>query len=131
KLTIIEAGAPPAPLAGRFPSYPDMFQAMVARHEAGFGHEVVKILDGAALPAPEGLDAVLITGSPAGAYEDHLWLPPLRQFNRAAHDAGTRMVGVCFGHQIIADALGGVVRKSEKGWGLGRHDYEVVPFPPY
>jgi GMP synthase-like glutamine amidotransferase len=36
------------------------------------------------------------------------------------------MVGVCFGHQVIADALGGVVRKSEKGWGVGRHTYDVL-----
>ena len=36
------------------------------------------------------------------------------------------MVGVCFGHQIIADALGGDVRKSEKGWGIGRHTYEIT-----
>jgi len=37
------------------------------------------------------------------------------------------MVGICFGHQLIAQALGGVVRKSEKGWGIGRHVYDVVP----
>jgi GMP synthase-like glutamine amidotransferase len=36
------------------------------------------------------------------------------------------MVGVCFGHQLIAQALGGTVRKSEKGWGLGRHVYDVA-----
>ncbi|MEQ8165353.1 MAG: type 1 glutamine amidotransferase, partial [Alphaproteobacteria bacterium] len=48
-----------------------------------------------------------------------------------AHHSGTKMVGICFGHQIIADALGGDVRKSEKGWGLGRHVYEVVPDHPH
>jgi GMP synthase-like glutamine amidotransferase len=37
------------------------------------------------------------------------------------------MVGVCFGHQLIAQALGGTVRKSEKGWGIGRHVYDVAP----
>ena len=36
------------------------------------------------------------------------------------------MVGVCFGHQLIAQALGGAARKSEKGWGLGRHVYDVA-----
>ncbi len=41
------------------------------------------------------------------------------------------MIGVCFGHQIIADALGGDVRKSEKGWGVGRHTYEIVARPPW
>ncbi|WP_323010187.1 glutamine amidotransferase-related protein [Paracoccus sp. (in: a-proteobacteria)] len=37
------------------------------------------------------------------------------------------MVGVCFGHQIIAQALGGTVRKAGQGWGLGRHVYDVLP----
>ena len=46
---------------------------------------------------------------------------------RAAHDGKVPMVGVCFGHQLIAQALGGTVRKSDKGWGLGRHVYDVAP----
>ncbi len=37
------------------------------------------------------------------------------------------MIGVCFGHQLIAQALGGTVRKSEKGWGIGRHVYRLAP----
>jgi GMP synthase-like glutamine amidotransferase len=41
------------------------------------------------------------------------------------------MLGICFGHQIMADALGGVVRKSEKGWGIGRHSYEVMARPAF
>ncbi len=46
---------------------------------------------------------------------------------RAAYASNTPMVGVCFGHQLIAQAMGGAVRKSEKGWGLGRHVYDVAP----
>jgi GMP synthase-like glutamine amidotransferase len=46
---------------------------------------------------------------------------------RAAHEKKVPMVGVCFGHQLIAQALGGVARKSEKGWGIGRHVYDVAP----
>jgi GMP synthase-like glutamine amidotransferase len=71
-------------------------------------------------------EAVLITGSPAGVYDSTPWMDPLRVFIREAFATRKPMVGVCFGHQIIADALGGQVRKSEKGWGIGRHTYEVV-----
>jgi GMP synthase-like glutamine amidotransferase len=53
-------------------------------------------------------------------------MDPLRDFVRGAFRAKTPMVGVCFGHQIIADAMGGEVRKSDKGWGVGRHMYEVL-----
>src|SRR5690606_31833263 len=64
-------------------------------------------------------------------YEDHVWLEPLRDFIRKAYAAGTPMLGICFGHQIMADALGGEVRKSEKGWGLGRHSYRVTARPDF
>jgi GMP synthase-like glutamine amidotransferase len=56
---------------------------------------------------------------------------PLREFIRRAYAEKTPMLGICFGHQIMADALGGDVRKSEKGWGLGRHTYEVKARPAF
>lgn len=130
-LTIVETGLVPEPLRGRFRPYPEMFSAMLARHGAGITPRFVPVLEGAPLPDPAKLDAVLITGSPAGVYDTLPWMDPLRDFIRRAHDRGTRMVGICFGHQIIADALGGEVRKSEKGWGLGRHVYDVVPDQPH
>ena len=131
KLTIIETGHVPDPLRARFKSYPDMFSAMFARHGAGISADFVPILEGAPLPDPAGLEGVLITGSPAGVYDDMAWMDPLRVFIRRLYERRTKMVGICFGHQIIADALGGDVRKSEKGWGLGRHAYEVVPARPH
>lgn len=131
KLTIIETGHVPEPLRSRFKSYPDMFNAMFARHGAGIKPDFLPLLAGAPLPDPKGLEAVLITGSPAGVYDDLPWMEPLRAFIRRAHEERTRMIGICFGHQIIADALGGDVRKSEKGWGLGRHTYEVIAARPH
>lgn len=131
RLTIIQTGEVPAPLRARFGIYVPMFERMFARAGAGFPIERVPVLDGAPLPDPKQLEAVLITGSAAGVYEDHAWLDPLRHFIRAAYAAGTPMVGVCFGHQIMADALGGTVLKSEKGWGLGRHSYSVVRRPDF
>lgn len=68
----------------------------------------------------------MITGSPAGVYDQTPWMDPLRVFIREAFATRTPMIGVCFGHQIIADAMGGDVRKSEKGWGVGRHTYDVT-----
>jgi GMP synthase-like glutamine amidotransferase len=128
-LTILKTGDVPAPLADRFAPYPDMFARALEGAGAGFRYRTVAVNEGAPLPDPATLDAVLITGSAAGVYEDHAWLDPLRGFIRAAYGARTPMVGVCFGHQVIADALGGVVRKSEKGWGLGRHRYRLKGRP--
>lgn len=130
KLTIVQTGAVPDTLKVQFVDYPLMFRQMFASTGAQFDHDDVDARV-SALPDPSSLGGIVITGSPAGVYEDHDWLPPLRDFIRRAYDIGTPMLGVCFGHQIMADALGGDVRKSEKGWGLGRHTYRVASRPAF
>lgn len=126
KLTIIETGRAPGPLQDRFPRYPDMFRALLSPADEALSYGSASLLDGEALPDPASCDAILITGSPFGVYDSTPWMDPLRAFIRGAAAARTPLVGVCFGHQIIADALGGDVRKSDKGWGVGRHTYEIV-----
>ena len=129
KLTIIQAGDVPPPLRAKFGPYPAMYMRMFDEAGFGFEYEAVPIYDGAAFPDPAKLEAVVITGSAAGVYDDFAWLDPLRAFIRGAYAANTAMLGICFGHQIMADALGGDVRKSDKGWGLGRHTYSVKGRP--
>lgn len=130
KLTLIQTGEVPEKLRPSFGAYAPMFHRMFAGEELDF--ETVRIAEGEPFPVAGELDAVLITGSSAGVYDNHLtWMEPLRGFIRQAYAAKTPMIGICFGHQIMADALGGDVRKSEKGWGLGRHVYEVTARPRY
>ncbi|MEP7239463.1 MAG: type 1 glutamine amidotransferase [Devosia sp.] len=118
----------PEALRGRFGPYAAMFERMFAGQ--GFTFDTVRLSAGEPLPDPATLDATLVMGSSAGVYDSHFaWLEPLRQFIRGAYAASTPMVGICFGHQVIADALGGDVRRSEKGWGLGRHVYDVTQRP--
>jgi len=127
KLTIIQSGEVPAPLRAQFGAYAPMFEKMFAAAGAHYDYEVVPISEGQPFPDPGSLEAILLPGSAAGVYDNHLpWMAPLRAFIRDAYAAKTPMAGICFGHQIMADALGGDVRKSEKGWGLGRHSYAVT-----
>jgi GMP synthase-like glutamine amidotransferase len=129
KLTLIQPTEVPDTLRARFGLYAPMFHRLFARE--GFEFDTVRLSNGDRLPDPAKLDAVLITGSSAGVYDNHLaWMEPLRAFIRQAYAINTTMLGICFGHQIMADALGGDVRKSEKGWGLGRHVYGVTKRPP-
>ncbi|MDV3253229.1 gamma-glutamyl-gamma-aminobutyrate hydrolase family protein [Devosia sp. BK] len=131
RITIIETGYVPEALRPEYGSYPKMFERMLGSTGDDFSFDVIAVDDNGMLPDPAQLDAILITGSPAGVYEDHAWLPPLRDFIRKAYAAQIPMLGVCFGHQIMADALGGRVEKSHKGWGLGRHTYEVKARPGF
>ncbi|WP_431205150.1 type 1 glutamine amidotransferase [Bradyrhizobium betae] len=127
RITIIETGQVPQKYREHHGSFPDMFERMVRAEDPTATVEIVSIPNGDALPDPGKLEAVLITGAAAGVYDGLDWIAPLEDFVRTAYANKTPMVGICFGHQLIAQALGGTVRKSEKGWGIGRHVYQVLP----
>lgn len=126
RLTILETGRAPGKLSEVYPRYADMFTTLLSKADPFLRFEPVAVLDGEALPDPASCEAILITGSPFGVYDSTPWIDPLRGFIRGAFAARRPMLGVCFGHQIIADAMGGDVRKSPKGWGVGRHTYDVT-----
>ena len=125
KLAILETGRPPGDLSSHFGDYPAMFSRMLG---AEFQLETFHAQAGE-LPDPAAHDAFLITGSPAGVYDPLPWIPPLLQFIRRATDK--KMIGICFGHQAMAEALGGRVEKSDKGWGIGLHRYSVERARPW
>ena len=126
KLAILETGRPPGDLVRRFGDYPAMMTRMLG------GEFEIDTFDVAAgeFPAdPSDYEAYLVTGSPAGAYDPLPWIEPLKQFLR---DAGDRkLVGICFGHQLMAEAFGGHVEKSDKGWGIGLQHYEIDRVEPW
>jgi len=64
-------------------------------------------------------DAYLITGSKTGVYDDKPWIATLKLFIQKSYEQDVKLVGLCFGHQILADSLGGRAEKSDKGWGVG------------
>ena len=125
KIAVLETGRPPAMLVEQFGDYPTMFERMLG------GEFKIERFDAEAgeLPDPAAHGAYLITGSPAGVYEPLAWIEPLQEFIRAAD--GSRMVGICFGHQVMAQALGGHVEKSDKGWGAGLHRYSIARREPW
>ncbi|MGH9841518.1 MAG: glutamine amidotransferase-related protein [Blastocatellia bacterium] len=76
-------------------------------------------------------DAYLTTGSRYSAYDDEAWIHTLKDFVRRLHAASKPFVGICFGHQILAEALGGKVEKAESGWGIGVHRVKIVLHEPW
>lgn len=120
KIAALETGVPPAPLAEEFGSYPDMFAELLGD---GFEIDPFDVTKGE-YPGHGDYPAYLVTGSPAGVYEELPWIPPLLEFIRARKNE--KMIGVCFGHQAMAQALGGEVIKSPKGWGAGLHRYWIT-----
>lgn len=107
----------------RFGEYPDMFQAVLKKANPHLVFTVYDVQLGEYPADKNAHGAYLITGSKAGVYEDHEWLSPLVDFVRDVVDSAIPLIGICFGHQLVAHALGGQVSKSEKGWGVGVHSH--------
>ena len=123
KIGILQTGHAPDALLSAHGDYDAMFVNLLSGH--GFSFETYPVLDGVFPMSATTCDAWLITGSRHGAYEDHPWIPPLEELVRQIKAANRPLVGVCFGHQIIAQALGGRVEKFSGGWAIGPQAYEI------
>lgn len=76
-------------------------------------------------------DAWIIGGSAKSCYEDDPWILTLQDWVRQLHAESRKLLGVCFGHQIIALALGGAVARSPKGWGVGVRAFQFTKTPTW
>ena len=102
--------------------YSDMFAVLLpaldlVRYDA-IGGELPK--------EPDECDGWLLTGSRCSAYDDEPWIAALSSFVRELHTADAPTVGICFGHQLLAHALGGRVERASAGWGVGPHTIATV-----
>jgi len=90
-----------------------------------FSYQPFFVVDNEFPASVDDADAWLITGSRHGAYEDLPWIKPLESFIRQIYASGRPMVGICFGHQIMAQAFGGRVVKHDGGWIAGTEQYTL------
>ncbi|WP_375255662.1 type 1 glutamine amidotransferase [Yoonia sp.] len=90
----------------------------------GFAFETYMVVDMVFPTAITECDGWIITGSKHGAYDDLPFIAPLEKMIREVYATDIPLVGVCFGHQIIAQALGGKVEKFSKGWAIGNTEYD-------
>ncbi|WHI45483.1 hypothetical protein [Microbulbifer sp. VAAF005] len=118
-------------LVDEFGEYPEMFVNLLHDQDSGLEFITFEVQHGQYPEQIDEVDAYLITGSKTGVYDDKPWIAPLMEFVRKLHEKQKPTIGICFGHQIIAQALGGRARKSDKGWGLGVHTYEMQETPSW
>jgi len=114
-----------------FGEYPDMFEAVFRKCEAEISFQT---FDTQLDEYPDDLnefDAYLITGSKSSVYDKELWIEKLMEFVRELNKFQKKLIGICFGHQLVAEALGGRVEKSPKGWGVGVHTHIFNELPEW
>ena len=106
------------------------FQAFFNLAEHNFELIEYRVTEGQ-FPSNGDCEAYLITGSPKGVYDKEAWIARLGDFIRETHAQQRKLVGICFGHQILAHALGGQAEKSEKGWGIGLQSLPITGEEPW
>jgi GMP synthase-like glutamine amidotransferase len=127
ELGILETGSPPKRFDGRFGSYGRMFEDLLG---PSYAYRTFDVRSGELPDEATRCDAYLITGSAAGVYDADEWIARLKGFVQEA-SGRVPMIGVCFGHQLMAEAYGGRVIQSPKGWGIGVHTYQVQQREPW
>jgi GMP synthase-like glutamine amidotransferase len=124
RVAIIEADTPVPAVVAELGTYGTIFTNLLVA--AGLSQETTRYSVHNVVEHPENLpnledpvdplDAVLISGSKHNSYDDVDWINQLAAFVNAALAKGVRVVGICFGHQVIARALGAKVGVNPKGW---------------
>jgi len=125
KIGIFQVGKAPDELIDIYGSYAKMFVTLLSDKGCAIEFNTYEACDGVFPQDIDECDGWIITGSKHGVYEEHSWISTLGHLIVDIYRAKQPLVGICFGHQIIAQALGGLVQKSNKGWGIGLDTYQL------
>lgn len=126
RVGILQCDAVADDLQPRFGDYPDMFRALLGTGDPPIAFAVYDLTRGQFPASIDDCDAWLFTGSKWSAYDPDDWIAQAHELVRALDAARRPTVGVCFGHQLVARALGGAVAKADVGWGVGVHTARVL-----
>ena len=131
KLGILRTDAVRPELKLEYGEYPDMFIALLRHSDPNLEYAVYDVELGQYPADIDEVDAYLITGSKSSVYEDNPWIVELMEFVRELNRRHKKLLGFCFGHQLVAQALGGKTERSAKGWGVGLHTHRFTTVPPW
>lgn len=126
-LVILRAGDAAAPVAERRGQFPSWIKREVGPVWSGAWVEHDVRVEATPLPDPRSASGFIITGSSSSVTERASWMLRAEDLIRRIHDAGTPLFGICFGHQMVGQALGGEVTKNPNGREIGTVRVRLKP----
>ena len=131
RICILETDNLRPELVDQYKGYGHMFQQLFATQPIAAEFEVYNVVKGEYPPEDRRYDAYLITGSKADSFGSDPWIEALRGYVLKLYQRGDKLLGVCFGHQLLALLLGGKTERASQGWGMGIHRYQVTQKPSW
>ncbi len=131
KVGILQCDSVRSQFQGRHGDYPEMIASLLRQVLPAIHIEVYDVVAGHYPSKPDECDAYITTGSKASVYDGEAWIAELQDFIIRLYQAEQKLIAICFGHQLVAQAFGGCVVKSEKGWGVGVHAMTVMADKPW
>lgn len=131
RICILEADDLHPTLQDAFIGFGQMFKQLFHKQDISVDCQVFNVVAGEYPDSSQHFDAYLVTGSKADSFGSDSWIVTLRAYLHKRFVRGDVLLGICFGHQILALVLGGDTQRSSKGWGLGMHRYRLDNKPKW
>lgn len=131
RICILETDVLRPELVEQYHGYGHMFQSLFARQPIAADFTVYNVMHGEYPADDEQFDAYLITGSKADSFGTDPWIQTLKTYLLERYQRGDKLLGICFGHQLLALLLGGKTERASQGWGVGIHEYQLAPTAPW
>lgn len=131
RICILETDVLRPELTAQYEGYGRMFEQLFARQPITAQFSVYNVMNGEYPAEDLKFDAYLVTGSKADSFGSDPWIQTLKAYLLKLYDQGEKLLGVCFGHQLLALTLGGKAERAEQGWGVGVHRYSLSALAPW
>ena len=125
KIGILQTDSVRPKLIEQFGDYPDMFRSLFSKVDPALTYKIYDVQHGKYPNTFHDCDGYVTTGSKASVYNSEAWIKTLQDYIIQLNKHNKKLLAVCFGHQLVAEAFGGKTEKSPKGWGVGVHTVNI------